>query len=353
MANTVISPDMGLPVPVVGEDPGPDWANNINACLSVIDSHTHTSGSGVPITPEAIDINSDLTFSSNNATDLRSVRFTPQSSPIAGASDLGALYEQGVDLYYVDGAGNQVRITQGGSVTGSSGTITGLPSGTASASYAAGTFTFQSATNTPAALNVGPITLGQQVASGKNVTISAAVSQASNYNLTLPVAQAVTNSSAIVSDTSGNLSYVVLVAGTDTFPGLVANPTIYRPGIVYNAVLLAVTSVSGLGSFTAGSDSSFIPYQTYDGSWNLRFRVQLNSTSLTGSGTFNIAGVAFKGGGGGLNQAVTVAGISGPSPASGNTVATTGNISIYATGSQTNWSISGDVELNSKPTWAN
>lgn len=50
MANTTTSPNMGMPVPVVGTDPGPDWANNINACLSIIDSHNHSTGQGAPVT---------------------------------------------------------------------------------------------------------------------------------------------------------------------------------------------------------------------------------------------------------------------------------------------------------------
>ncbi len=206
MANTDISPNMNMPVPTVSVDPGPDWATNIDACLSIIDSHTHTAGQGVQITPQAININSDLTFAGNNGTNFRSVRFFPQPGVINGASDLGALYENGVDLYYVDGAGNQVRITQGGSVTGATGTITGLPSGTASASFAGSTFTFQSATNTPATINAGTYILGQTVASGKNVTIAAAGAQAANYNLTLPIALP-SATSYTVSDSSGNLSF--------------------------------------------------------------------------------------------------------------------------------------------------
>lgn len=215
MANTVISPNMNLPVPVVSVDPGPDWAGNINASLSIIDGHNHTAGSGVQINPLGLNINSDLTFQSNNATNLRSTRFTPQAVALVGASDLGCLYELGVDLYYIDGSGNNVRLTQGGTVTGATGTITGLPSGTASASFAGGAFTFQSATSTPASLNVGPTTIAQAVPSGKGVTISASGSQAANYNLTLPIALP-TVSSATISDNAGNLSFTALAGGTYT-----------------------------------------------------------------------------------------------------------------------------------------
>ena len=50
MANTTTSPNMGMPVPVPSVDPGPDWANNIVADMSIIDSHDHSPGKGAPIT---------------------------------------------------------------------------------------------------------------------------------------------------------------------------------------------------------------------------------------------------------------------------------------------------------------
>lgn len=215
MANTVISPNMNMPVPVVGVDPGPDWATNVDACLSIVDSHNHTPGQGVLITPQAMNINADLPMNNNNLITARSVRFQPQAGTISGPSDLGALYENGVDLWYVDGAGNQVRITQGGSVTGATGTITGLPSGTASAAFAGSTFTFQSATNTPATINAGPLVIGQPVASGFNVTLSPNVAQAANYALTLPIALPAVQS-AFISDPSGNESFLPLQATSYT-----------------------------------------------------------------------------------------------------------------------------------------
>lgn len=214
MANITISPNMNLPVPTVGVDPGPDWATNVDACLNAIDSHDHTPSQGVAIPPQGLNINSDLTFQAHNATALRSVRFNPNGSPLNGAGDIGCIYESGVDLWYNDGGGNQIQLTSGGSPAGATGTITGLPSGTASASFAGTTFTFQSATNTPASLAVGPVTIAQPVASGFGVTISPSVSQAANYNLALPAALPAV-SSAVVTDASGNLSFVPL-GGTYT-----------------------------------------------------------------------------------------------------------------------------------------
>lgn len=212
MSNS-ITPNMGLIQPEVGVEPGPDWATDLNANASAIDGHNHTSGQGVPITPDGLNINADFPQNNNNITTVKTLRFTPQSSIVSGGSNIGCLQEVGVDLYYIDGSGNQIRITQTGSVAGSSGTITGLPSGTASAAFAAGTFTFQKSTNTPASLSVGSVKIAQEVASGFGVTISANGSQSSNYALSLP--QALPASTKIVTiDSSGNVGDTLYVDGS-------------------------------------------------------------------------------------------------------------------------------------------
>lgn len=194
---------MSLPIPVVGVDSGPDYALNIDACLAILDSHNHSSGQGVQITPNGLNINADLPLGNNNLTSARSLRFMPQGSAISLPADLGCLYEAGVDLYFNDGNGNQIRITQSGNVSGASGTITGLPSGTASASYSAGTFTFQSATNTSAVLDFQSAILRNNTASSFGITLSAPT-LSSNYNLVLPVIPAQTN--VLTLDVSGNIS---------------------------------------------------------------------------------------------------------------------------------------------------
>src|SRR6185312_4298725 len=122
--STTISPNMDLPVPVVSVEPGPAWATDINNCMALIDSHDHSAGKGVQINPAGININSNLTFNNNNAIGMRTVRFQP--NPTIGASDLDAVFVNGVDLYYVDGNGNQVRITQSGAVAGTPGSIANL-----------------------------------------------------------------------------------------------------------------------------------------------------------------------------------------------------------------------------------
>lgn len=208
MANITISPNMNMPVPVVGVDPGPDWANNINASLNVVDSHNHGAGQGVQITPSGLNINSSLTFKGNDATDLNSAIFTAVNSPLSGGAYIGCIYVSGKDLYYNDEDGNQIRITASGNVNAGAGSITGLPSGTASAAFSTNTFTFQSATNTPANMAVGPLIIGANVASSKTVTIAPSNTLAANYELTLPAALPSTPNSIQASDASGNLSFI-------------------------------------------------------------------------------------------------------------------------------------------------
>lgn len=232
MANTTISPNMNLPIPIPGVTPGSvEWAQDIVADMNAIDSHNHTNGQGVKIPPAGLNINADLPFNINNATLVKSVRFSPLAANLAAAADVGCLYEVSADLWYNDGSGNQVRITQGGSVTGSAGTITGLPSGTASASFAAGTFTFQSATNTPATLSVGPLVIGTQTASPKTVTIAPNGSQPANYSLTLPVDLPSAGTTAFFSVDNTGVMGTVSATGTGQLVRT-ASPNLTTPAFI-------------------------------------------------------------------------------------------------------------------------
>lgn len=207
------SPYMGLPVPAVGVTIGPDWASDINVSLGLIDAHDHSPGNGVQVTPSGLDISSDLTFAGNNATNLRSTRFSAQSSPISNAADVGALYVSGVDLYYNDGSGNQIRITQSGNVAGSSGTITGLPSGTASAAYASGsgTFVFQQATSTAANMDIGTLIIrypgSYPSPAGNYIAFQAPTTLATGYALTFPATLPATSGAFLTFSTAGAGSY--------------------------------------------------------------------------------------------------------------------------------------------------
>jgi hypothetical protein len=204
MSDYLITPNMNLLEPIVGQDPGPTYAENINASLVLIDQHDHTAGKGVQLTPSAFNINSDMAFGGNNATNLRSVRFNNQVAPLALAGDVGCIYESGGNFYYNNSAGTAVQITSGGSIVGTAGSITGLPSGTASASYAAGTFIWQSATSTSAVMDFGSAILRNNVANSKGLTLNPPNAMAADYSLTLPSLPISTKIMSL--DTSGNMT---------------------------------------------------------------------------------------------------------------------------------------------------
>lgn len=187
MSDFILSPNMSLPLPIPGVDPGPDYAFNQNTAFGLVDTHDHSAGKGVPITPAGMNISVDLPFSGNNATQLRSTRFSSQGSPLALPADLACVYVSGVDLYYNDGAGNQVRITQSGGVAGSPGSISNLTS-PASAAYVAAdqTFVWESDASTAANMDGGSVTIREVAANAKGITISSPGSLASDYEMILP-----------------------------------------------------------------------------------------------------------------------------------------------------------------------
>lgn len=265
---TLPSPNMNLPVPVVGQEVGPQWAIDINSCFSLLDSHNHTSGSGVQITPSAVDINSDLLFNGNNATLLRTARFQPQLTVPALASDVGCLSVTGVDLWYNDVNGNQIRITQSGSIVGTAGSITGLVS-PASASYNAisAKFVWQANVNVAADMDFASAIMRKTgVVSSPALTLQVPSSMGSDFTLvlpTLPVSQKI-----MTLDASGNMAapYVVdnssIEISTNTIQ--IKDDGVTTPKIINAAVTASkLAALNLVASTTSGAFStnstSFVP----------------------------------------------------------------------------------------------
>lgn len=199
---------MGLIVPGVGTEPGPTWASDLNSDLGILDQHNHAAGQGVQITPAGININSDLSMNGNNLTTIKTVNFSAQGASLPGsAPNLGCIYVAGNELYYNDEAGNVVPITNNGNVNAGAGSITGLPSGTASASYSAGsqTFVWQSATSTPANMDFASATFRNLIASSKGLTVNPPNAMASDYSLTLPPSNATGTTVYLQYDSSNNI----------------------------------------------------------------------------------------------------------------------------------------------------
>ena len=124
MSNTFTSPNMTLVLPVVQGEVGPAWAQELNTAIGTgIDSHDHTTGKGVKVPTAGLNINADLTFNSYKATGLAGSQYTAVAQPSSGTFTRG-LYVTSADLYYQDGSGNNIRLTQSGAI---------IPNGTGAA----------------------------------------------------------------------------------------------------------------------------------------------------------------------------------------------------------------------------
>lgn len=198
---STISPNMGLIIPTIGTDTGLQWEQGVDASLITLDSHNHSPGSGVQITPAGMNINATLNFNGNTASNIYGLLMTGS----AASSVTGFLYTApssggGInDLFYNDYAGNVIQLTKAGVVNSTAASIPGE-------SYAAGTFTWkQGAGSTiPANFDIGGITIRPTTAGTTNgITITPPAGISTAYGLALP---ALPSSQKIMTlDNSGNI----------------------------------------------------------------------------------------------------------------------------------------------------
>lgn len=109
------TPNMQMPLPTVSGEAGPQFATDVNQCLSILDNHSHNPGQGVPIGSQGISLQTDLSFNTVNAINLRTTRYV--STTATSGTDVGCVYVRGIDLYFNDLNGNVVRITQSGGLS--------------------------------------------------------------------------------------------------------------------------------------------------------------------------------------------------------------------------------------------
>ncbi len=196
---------MGLTIDVPLVTPGPDWAADIVENFQLLDVHDHTSSNGVRVPTAGININADLSFNSFNAIALRTIRLDNQTSTPSDVGDLRILYSKNGELAYRDGSGNEVVITNNGSIAGASGTISGLVS-PASAVYSSITksLTISADTGKLARFNISEISLYEfDNPTANPITIKTPAAVAAPYTMTLPGAPATTGKQLTLTDTSG------------------------------------------------------------------------------------------------------------------------------------------------------
>lgn len=165
--------NMGLTTSSVGVTAGPTWATNEQTNLTTLDNHDHTSGKGVQLGPSSLNINADLEFNQNSASELKNVIF---DSSVTAASTNYSLYQSSGNVYWRNGSGTAVQITDGSAVNTSGGSISGM-SANAQVLFSSNAyvFKFDSTLSDPgiAKLGCADITMYKYDASGSaaNVTL--------------------------------------------------------------------------------------------------------------------------------------------------------------------------------------
>lgn len=201
------TPNMGLVLPAVGVTIGPTWAYDLNTALEVVDNHDHTAGNGRQIVTQAIDIDAALTFNGFDAEAVGRVGLVSQAATDALPA---TVYVVGGDLFYNNAGGTPVQLTIGGSIAGSTGSISGLVP-PASASFDSGTASFRWNANatTRASLDAAAIQLRQAGGvSATSITLTAPASGLTSYTLRLPNAAPATVGRFLFTGTTGDSSWV-------------------------------------------------------------------------------------------------------------------------------------------------
>jgi hypothetical protein len=120
MAETTTTTNMTLVLPTPGQRLGPTWASDLNAAFTLIDAHDHTSGKGITLGVSSFTIDADVNYNNSyallNANYLGLDETATPSTDFPEATYPSILFsgDANGELYYNDGASNQVKITSGG-----------------------------------------------------------------------------------------------------------------------------------------------------------------------------------------------------------------------------------------------
>lgn len=287
---SIIEPTMGLTIPTINVDSGLVWEQAISNDLSIIANHNHSSGSGVQIPPNGLNINGDLTFNNNSAINLKALVLTPQAS----FSTVNSLYSIANDLYFNDGASNIIQITSGGVVNATS---SGISSGAASASFVVGVLVVNAASNTPANIQGGSLLIGNNVPASKFLTLAPPAAMGANFTLTLPSLPGAQNFVSL--DSSGNFgaswnvdnsslqisSNVLQVKASGIVTSMINNGAVTSPKLANLNIQFSASSGPFITSSTSEVDVTNLSVTFTN--FNRPIQISLNansSTSLLGVG---------------------------------------------------------------------
>lgn len=110
---------LNLPTPTVTL--GPSWAEQVNASFELVDEHDHSSGKGVKIKPNALEINDNIDMQINELLNSEALQLSTLSANLSGPTNTLKLHSVGGDLYFTNGNGTAVQLSSGGSIVSTPG----------------------------------------------------------------------------------------------------------------------------------------------------------------------------------------------------------------------------------------
>lgn len=246
---------LNITLPTVGATTGPSYATQINAAIQTLIDDVEAK-----IVPAELDINADVDFSSGGtsygAENLQRLNFTEQGTALAGGSYVNSLFDVNGELYYQDGAGNNVQLTSGGSLGAVAGNITttGSPAYAASGvelQWAGGDDEYRFFGNGGGYADL--VFSNLEFRNGSNtMTMSSGVT--SDYSIAFPSAGPSANDLAYF-DGSGNITFSGTIPGAKTFSAALTASA----GITVGAGGVDVTGASSFSTdVTLASNSNLV-----------------------------------------------------------------------------------------------
>ena len=128
-----------LAKPAVGVTVGPTWATDLNTSIDAVDNHDHSTNKGIRITPAAINVNADVEFNQNSASELKNLIF---DGSVTASVTSYSVYQLSGNLFWRNGAGTAVQITTGSTVNAGAGSIDGMTGNDSGVTYVDGAKAF-------------------------------------------------------------------------------------------------------------------------------------------------------------------------------------------------------------------
>jgi len=205
-----VLPNMSIVLPSLGGDAG-IWDDEINAALTILDAHDHTSGKGPRVPTAGLNINADLTFAGFTATNLGKIAFSTIAAPSSGSKNLFVNTADN-ELYWRTNGGTNVKLTNGTSINTTlvGGIVGDYSSVGAEVAYddANDRYTFkQQGTKPWARIACGPVRIFEfNTTESVFVELAVAAALGASYTVTYPAALP-GSTSLVTIDSSGNLIY--------------------------------------------------------------------------------------------------------------------------------------------------